>query len=214
MNIHLVDLPDGLLQPGDEIAVFDGLVCVGGYKIRNQQSEILSRHTSAPLSVPDGSPQSAIFNLSIPVTAMDGLGDTGFTEGNPIALKVWKSSNNKEYLAELEVIKGTSTFMKHESTMVRLKNLGVTGLAEDPQSQVPKVDIYPNPADGKVYVHVNSSSFDGLHIRVSNAPGQLMLEQVMHSNPETIDLAGKAPGMYHIQILGDSWSISEKIVLR
>ena len=41
-----------------------------------------------------------------------------------------------------------------------------------------------------------------------------VMEQFMHSRPEVIDLTRNVPGMYHIQILGDTWSTSAKIVLR
>ena len=76
MNINIVELNETNLQVGDEIAAFDGEICVGAVKLTEND-----------------------FNnnaVSIPASASDPNGVNGFTEGNPIELKVWKNETNEE----------------------------------------------------------------------------------------------------------------------
>ena len=74
--------------------------------------------------------------------------------------------------------------------------------------------IYPNPTDGKVYIHYSGSFLTGMHISVVNVLGQEIMNQVIDTNPMVIDLSGKVSGVYNIQIKCNSWSKIEKIVLR
>ncbi len=82
MNINLVKLPAAQLQEGDEIAVFDGDLCVGAVKL-------ILRNISDSL-------------VSIPVSASDGLSLSGFSEGNTFSLKLWKASTGFEHQVKFD----------------------------------------------------------------------------------------------------------------
>ncbi len=194
MNINLVNIPDGLLDPGDEIAVFDESNCVGAATIRN--------------------PQSAIRNLSIAVSASDDLGSSGFTEGHPITLKLWKASENKEYLLEPEILIGVFTFIKNESALVSLGKYEVAGLIDNSLSGNGEVKAYPNPTSGKIHFMRNKPESDGLHVRVINSAGQQIMTKLILTNPGIIDLSGNSPGIYYVKMICDSLIQTEKILLR
>jgi len=199
MNINLVDIPSGLLDEGDEIGVFDGDICVGSRVIGNSE---ITNH------------KSPITNLSIPVSASDGPDCQGFTEGNPFTLKIWKAQTNKEYPVQPEIVKGSSTFVKHESSLASLRNLKIREFENLKMDGDMGVRIFPNPTTGKVYIQHSGSPLSGIHVSVVNATGQQVIKTVLETNPGYIDLSGCVSGFYYVRILGDSWSKIEKIVLR
>jgi len=77
---------EGALTPGDEIALFDGDLCVGS-------------------AIVEGYPVS--------ITAWQGdpgQGLAGFTTGHPIVFRVWVPAEQREYPAEASYIAGDGTF--------------------------------------------------------------------------------------------------------
>ena len=73
MNIYLTEITEGTssLQPGDEIAVYDGELCVGVAVSQNQNQNL----------------------YSIAVSADDPTTDIrdGFTSGNEISFRIWRA---------------------------------------------------------------------------------------------------------------------------
>ena len=86
MNINIVELNETNLQVGDEIAAFDGKICVGALKLT--ENDFINNA------------------VSIPVSASDSNGTNGFTKGNSIELKVWKNETNGEVKLLSKVIEG------------------------------------------------------------------------------------------------------------
>jgi len=186
-------------------------LCVGAIKICNLQSAICNLKSEI------NNKESVIRNISIPVPASDGSGMAGFTEGHPILMKVWKADTNREYLAEAEILKGTATFVKHESSLVSLKNLRIRrlgDLATWRETDMNGIRIFPNPTAGKIYFTTGSHSTGELIIQVFNAPGQAVMNKVIKAGPGMIDLSGHAPGIYYISITLDSYTKTEKVMLR
>jgi len=206
MNINLVNVPEGLLQEGDEVGVFDGDLCVGSmvigirYSVIGEKSEIRNK-------------KSEITNISIPISASDGSGLNGFTEGNLFTVKIWKASVDKEYPVAPEIIKGSSTFLKHESTVASLKNLKIGGFENLKMDGAMGVRIFPNPTAGKIYISAGNISLTGSKVHVINTLGQVILNTVIDSDPGTISLSGNVSGVYFVKIIGDSWSKTERIIL-
>ena len=201
MNINLVNIPVGFAEPGDEIAVFDGNLCVGGVAISNPQSTI--RH-----------PPSSIRHLSIPVTANDGAGEPGFTGGNLFTLKLWKASEDKEYLLEPEIIKGTPAFQKHESTFASLEKYATTGMRDKMIPGEMRIRIYPNPSHGKVFISPGILSPEGIQVQVINSSGQIIVDKYIETDPGVVDLSGNVEGIYYIRMTTDYGTKTEKVVLR
>ena len=89
MNINILELDKTILDVNDEVAVFDGSVCVGALRV-----------TPNDLN-------NAI--LSIPTSASDFSMIDGFYEGDFITIKFWDSSDNKEYETEPSIIEGSTS---------------------------------------------------------------------------------------------------------
>jgi hypothetical protein len=194
MNINLVRLPSKLIRPGDEIAVFDGDLCVGAIKFT-----VLSL-------------QFKVHSLA--ASADDGDGRHGFTEGNPFTLKIWKAGMNTGYTLKPEIVKGTSTFLKHESVSVSLEKSAIPGIDEKPLAGDAEVKIYPNPTTGKLNIHCRSLSCQGMQVQVVNSVGQMIINRFIETDPGEIDLSGNTSGVYYIRITHNSAITTEKVLLR
>lgn len=204
MNFNIVAIPTGFFEDGDEMGVFDGNNCVGAFKstFSSPQSAVHNQ-------------KSAIRSLSIPVSANDDLNERdGFTQGHPFSLRIWKAESNKEYTIEPVIITGPSTFVKHESVFVSLAEYAITGLGKSELPAGMELNIYPNPSDGKIYIQYSGMPSTGIRILALNLLGQQLLSRSLDTNPGVIDLSGQASGVYFIQVLGDFWSKTEKIVLK
>jgi hypothetical protein len=182
------------LQPGDEIGVFDGSLCVGAIT--------LSPHNLSSSAA------------SIPAGASDKTGANGFTEGNSFTLRIWKAETNKEFVIEPEIISGTTIFRKHESTFASLKNLKIRGFENLKMEGKIGIRIFPNPTTGKVYIHSSVDFPAGTVVSVMNAIGQQVMNKTISANPEVIDFSGNVSGIYYIHLTGDPWSKTEKIILK
>jgi len=193
MNINVTGLSAIKLKPGIEIAVYDGSLCVGAVTL-------LQKHLVCG-------------TVSIPVSASEGMGSPGFTEGHPFTLVVRDTASDAQCPAETEIIKGTGTFRKHESTFVRLKISAVKGAGNNIGPDGKYLNIYPNPTTGKVYFHTGSPTSKRVHIQVINACGQKIMDRYFNTAQGEIDLSGNTSGLYTILLTGDSGYITEKIVL-
>jgi len=106
INILEAKLSGVNLEVGDEIAAYDGSLCVGVVRITG-----------------------AYTNLSIAASKVDRGGD-GYTEGNAISLKYWDASNGKEVIVTINNGTGTAyspNYIAGGSAFVRLS--GKTELA-------------------------------------------------------------------------------------
>lgn len=72
--------------------------------------------------------------------------------------------------------------------------------------------IYPNPTDGIVYVKVSSSNIRS--IVVSNMAGRILMSQDFNSDMAQIDLSSYSKGMYMIQVVTDTDTFVEKLILK
>lgn len=80
MNLYALSATlDGAdLQPGDEIGVFDGDICVGSGVL----STVLTESNFLPIEVSKDDPETTFID--------------GYTTGNPISYKVWNSADREE----------------------------------------------------------------------------------------------------------------------
>jgi hypothetical protein len=152
--------------------------------------------------------------MSIPVSAFDGIEHPGFIEGNPFILKIWKSETNLEYLVEPEIIKGTPTFQKNESTLASLGKYAASGFGSKFVQDEMNLRIYPNPTDGKVYIDYTPPVIPDLTVQVFNSTGQVIIYRKIESEHGVLDLSGNVNGIYYIKITGKFFTKSEKIILR
>ncbi len=152
MNINLHGIIQQNLKPGDELAVFDGEICVGAKRINGTQ--IRNK------------------NISIVARADDGIGGEGFTEGHQFVLKLWDSFTGNEQILEPEIISGTLTFQKHESTFATLSESTGNNPAENVTGNGFSAKCYPNPFKEGISVETNLEVPSEVTIEVSNQNGQ------------------------------------------
>jgi hypothetical protein len=194
MNINLVELPLTLLQPGDEIGVFDGDICVGAVVLVSENLENKS--------------------VSIPVSASDETGSPGFTEGGLISLSLWKALTNKTFTVHPKIISGTPTFVKNESSFFGLDKLAISGLDALISPSEPELKIFPNPTNGKIMISAGNISLKGSKVQVITLLGQVILDRIISSDTGEITISGNVDGMYYLKVSGDNWSITEKVILK
>ena len=203
MNINLVGLPINLLKTGDELAIYDGTTCVGA--VRLMPHNLISQ------------------TVAIAASATDNQGMAGFAEGNPIMLKLWNSRSNQEFNLEPEIVKGTPTFTKHETTVASLEKYSITGLEGISGSNLTEINCYPNPFSDKVTVEINLAANAQVQVEVLNQLGQrvkmITTKQMLPGGLHKLDWDGKntgnqqvAQGIYHLLVNIDGKDIHKKIV--
>jgi len=200
MNVFVLKATlDGInLETEDEIALFDGSICVGAAKL----SEVIDN--SHPLYIKSSKDKGTA---------------NGYTEGNPINYKFWDKSGSKEitgvtafYYSDLP---GWSTSGNFKSAAVSYVTL--TGLSTGISSvRLPGMDlrIYPNPTEGKIYISAGNVSLKDSKITAIDAHGQIIFEQIIGEDQGTIDFSGNTRGLYFLRISAPSWSVTKRIVLR
>jgi hypothetical protein len=191
MNINLVGLSSGFLRPGDELGVFDGESCVGALTL-------LPRHLEARL-------------VSIPASAAEPGDNTGFTEGHPIRLQLWKAATGEITPLEAEIIRGSSSFRKNESLLATLQKYSVTATSLEEMSAM---SVYPNPSTGKVTIRVTGRETGVMEVSVLNPAGQTVLTRRWPASQGEVNLSGNTPGIYTIRVKHDGGCLTQRITLK
>ncbi len=203
MNINLVGLPLNVIKAGDELAIFDGLTCVGAVVLKPHHLQTQT--------------------ISIVASATDNQGMPGFNEGNPFVLKLWNSQQNTELILEPEILKGATTFTKNESTFVSFDKYATTGSEIVSGSILNKINCYPNPFSDEVTIEINLISDTQVQVEVLNQLGQrvkfVKTIQMLSRGLNKITWDGRnsvnqkvSQGIYFIRINIDGKNIHKKIL--
>jgi hypothetical protein len=203
MNINLAGLHDGLSNAGDELAVFDGAVCVGAVSLQDFH---LTKQA-----------------VSIPVSATDNIGQSGFSEGNAITLKLWKTKTGKEYIISPEIVNGSSTFLKHETTLASLEKLFVSIFDNEIQKDELRAKCYPNPFSDEISIEVYQPESTGLSVDVFAQDGKIIKQlvknnqvsqgiQIFKWNGTNNQNMTVPSGIYYLKIRTNKNEINQKIV--
>lgn len=201
MNLNIVDLPLNVLNAGDELAIYDGSLCVGAVSLlpHNLESGV----------------------VSIAVSAADMLGMPGFGEGNAYNLRLWKADKDMEIELNPDILKGPAVFVKHESAVLSLKNF--TGLEEGLFNEE-SVNCYPNPFREELIVEANFASEKNVEIQIFNQTGQivnyLVPKQEVNAGLHRWTWKGDnrsgqkvKPGVYYLRFHAGERVLVQKIVL-
>jgi hypothetical protein len=203
MNINLVGLPNHDLNVGDELAIFDGSTCIGVVALT-------SHHLHSQ-------------TVSIAASATDNKVMAGFTEGNPFTLKLWNSKQNHEFVLEPEIVKGTSTFTKYETTIASLEKYAATGLESLTGSNLPEINFYPNPFSDEVTIEIILKTDAKVEMEVLSQLGQriknITSKQLLPVGLNRLTWNGRnennqtvSPGIYHLKVNIDGAVIHKKIL--
>lgn len=204
MNFNLVGLSDKTLNVGDELAVCDGSTIAGAAVITedNLRNQL----------------------LSVPVSAVDDSGMTGFKEGNSYRIRIWKSSENREVEVEPEYISGPEVFTKNESVILSLEKAVLASVADISKNGV-EVKCYPNPFSQEITLEINLSEESSVSVEIFNELGQKIKILATNAtypaginrmiwNGTNTNNSRVSPGMYFLQVKINGSVLNERIMLR
>ncbi|MFP4471213.1 MAG: GEVED domain-containing protein [Bacteroidales bacterium] len=198
MPMHFILYAEAL-EPGDEVGIYDGDVCVGA-------------------SVYDGNSQ----HMTITVTSMDDP-DTentdGYTAGNFFTVSVYKSGTLFENI-EITSISGLETFMALETFIGEITET-ITSVG-DASADSNSLQVSPNPADDALRININLKNPAGAKISLIRIDGTLAQEIYdgnlqEGSNIISTRIDGVAPGVYILRanIAGDApQQILKKVIVK
>ncbi|MCF8367051.1 MAG: T9SS type A sorting domain-containing protein [Bacteroidales bacterium] len=182
MPMHIVLNPCEDLKNGDEIAVFDGSICVGAV-VYDGDSEM-------PLVIRTSQNDS------------DTETPNGFTVGDDIQLMAWNSQTGEVSEAGYEYIEGSQTFAPLE-TMIGALKMVVTG--DDVITGMLQPKVIPNPFAQKTNVLLFMQESGDVMMSIRNMNGKSMQEfpsQILNEGQHTleIDLRKLGSGVYFLMI--------------
>lgn len=82
---------------------------------------------------------------------------------------------------------------------------------DDAISEIDGFEIFPNPTDGLLYIRANSTINK---VVVSDATGKIIMDVNGDSEEIEIDLSSNAQGLYLVNVITDSESYIQKVVLK
>lgn len=189
MNINVIGLHNDNLQVGDEIAVYDGGICVGAIKL----TETHIRNNA----------------VSVNASVSDEILTNGFIEGNSIELRTWNAETNKEFLQHPNIIQGNMLYQKQASVFVELNNQEAISLGFDSI----KIDMYPNPASNNVTIKFSELPEIGTKIILIDITGKQLLNREVQSTYEILNIRSYPEGMYFVKtVTGNSYKVNKLII--
>ncbi|MFV0268843.1 MAG: right-handed parallel beta-helix repeat-containing protein [Draconibacterium sp.] len=180
MNLYL-DLLQTDFEAGDEIAAFDGNLCVGAVKLTKEDIE--NRSVSL-------------------VTSFSDVGESnGFMDGNPIQLKAWRVSGNNEKDLDAVAVAGDLVYEEWGSALIQISE-ELTGTDD---VLLLDVNMYPNPATDNVTLSFSVLPEGETKVFFADMSGKILSVKEIRSTREEFDLRSLPSGIYMVRIvLGNS----------
>jgi hypothetical protein len=189
MNINIEELSETNFHVGDEIAAFDGGICVGAVKL--SESDFVNNV------------------ISIPASASTQNGSIGFTEGNPIELRAWHINKSADSQPQSELVEGELIYQKHASVFVRMTDQQTTGINEFAST---KIEMFPNPGIDKVNLRYSKMPKMGTRIILTDITGKQLINREVQSMLEVLDIQSYPTGMYFVRTtIGDEYKVHKLI---
>ncbi len=176
MNINIENLAQSGLRAGDEIAAYDGEICVGAVKL--SESNINMNAVSIAASVSDENMEN------------------GFTEGHPIEIRVWHWNKSAEIQSIHETIEGKMVYQRHSSVFVNIL-AGTTGTIDF--KSMMDVKVYPNPASEYVTLEFTQKPEPGTRIILTDLTGKQLMIHKVQSTREVLNVQSFPAGIYLVK---------------
>jgi len=208
MNIYIysVQIPDITIEPEDELAAFDGNICVGAAQIEsgNVISLIVSRDDPISETVVDG-----------------------FIEDNEILFKFWDSSENIEYSNfTSNVLYGNTTYYPLETSQFEL-TFQPTGNNSNPVPLITQIhQNYPNPFNPETNIAFSMKETGHVTIEIFNLKGQKVTtltnreyeagshSMIWQSQNETGDQVSTGVYFYKFKVDGKTKDMKKMLLLK
>lgn len=186
---HILSIAGSALQTleaGDVIGAFnaEGL-CVGMVQFTGEENVL-------PL---------VVYGNDITTEAVDGM-----IEGETLNFNIYRNGETLDATAiyNLAIQNHDGIFAENGLSMVSAFKLGATGIGTQQASH----SIYPNPGNGQFNIDV-AGTFD---VTVTNAQGQLVYKGQINNN-SVINLSNQPEGIYFIQLISETATSIEKVII-
>jgi hypothetical protein len=191
MNINLTGLNESGMFIGDEIAAYDGTICVGAVKLNKDHFT-------------DGS-------VSLIASSSSGSGKhDGFIEGHSIQIYKWDKTTGIKSTIEAENIAGELNFEKLASIEINLKS-SYTTVSELKNEN--NFDIFPNPGNDVITVRFSKMPEVGREIVITDVLGKKIISRAVIAIQEEFNLKAQPAGLYFVKsVYGNDYSI-QKLIL-
>lgn len=190
MNINLVDLRESGLSAGDELAAFDGDICVGALKLTE---DMLSEGTACLVA-----------------SASADEKETGFVAGDKIKIYAWNQLSGSESEMQTEALSGQLIYSQSESVFVKLKS----ATTATPSSLVQmKIDIYPNPTAGNLTVRFSEIPESDGKIEIMDMAGRRITTRKITRFSEMFDLSDQPAGIYLLKTIIGTEESQHKLII-
>lgn len=203
-NLYLINdgVLSALLDQGDEVALYDGDLCVGAV-VYEDQSEILNIKAS----------------LDDPTTEIID----GYTSGHPLQLKVWKDNTHTEIsFSEIDLIEGRLNYEIGGSTVIKIKENSLS--IDTPETMKNEItSVYPNPFNPTTNIKFTLNKAGFVHLDVYNVKGQRVSSLVSEVNTAGVHLItfkglndhqeALSSGIYYLRLSGNDFRSVKKIML-
>jgi hypothetical protein len=191
MNINLIDIRESGIVPGDELAAFDGDICVGALKISDYH--VTNGYASIAASY-----------------STDEKIQNGFKVGSPIRIKIWKSTSNEVSTIQAEVIKGELTYEKNASVLVKVVSLS-TGVVSIENTV--EIDVYPNPGKGLITVSFSQIPDKEGRIDILDLSGRKITSRQISYITEEFNLENQSAGLYIVKSTIGNYINTQKLII-
>lgn len=187
MNINIINLDETGLKVGDEIAAFDGEICVGAVKLT--QTHFNNNAVSVIASLADEDMTN------------------GFSEGDSIKLLVWNEQTNEESQVTLSTAEGNFSYQKKASVFGKLSSLD-----EKQGLNLFEINMYPNPTTDKINIRFSNLPEIGCRIILIDLTGKQLQSKEVQSTYEFFDLQSYSPGVYFVKtVIGGQYQVEKFI---
>lgn len=189
MNINLTGLSASGFVVGDELAAFDGGICVGSLKLNEQH--FLKDQASLIVS-----------------SGIDG--QSGFSSGNNVQLYGWNAESNQKSMVVAETIDGVLKYEEMSSVLLKFNSL-TTSTATLENSM--KMTIYPNPAKSTLTVYFSQIPSENGVIEITDITGRRIAERKTHQPAEEFNISAQPAGLYFVKSTFGGQSFTQKLII-
>jgi hypothetical protein len=185
-----------LLELGDEIAIYDGNLCVGAVIV----------HGEWPLEMNAWEADSV---------------NPGFVPGNSISARMWSNLHNLEYETDITFEVGNGSFGDGIFSRVSIEGtniVSVPGLDSNLPGAFSISQNYPNPFNSKTIIRYSIPERSFVSIKVYDVLGSELLtlinkEEYPGNYKVEFDAGGLASGIYYYHFISNSYSETKKMIL-
>jgi len=123
---------------------------------------------------------------------------------------VWNAQSGEESLTQAESIKGKMIYESQSSVLINLKS-GTTGVQKN--TDLFKIDIFPNPCSDNLNVRFSEMPDAGSSIEIMDITGRKVVSREITSTNERFFLGQQPAGLYLVKTIIGSKEVINKLII-